>query len=65
VLQVLATARETMPFAVAFLRETDDPVRKVADYGLAPDASVPGLTEPGVDPAGLITGCWPPAGWRK
>jgi signal transduction histidine kinase len=55
VLRVLATARETMPFAVAFLRE-DGPVRKVADYGLTPDACIPGLTDPdpGLDPAGLI-----------
>ena len=54
VLRVLATARETMPFAVAFLREDGDPVRKVADYGLAADACVPGLTDPGPVPAGLL-----------
>ena len=54
VLRVLATARETMPFAVAFLREDGDPVQKVADYGLAPDADVSGLTDPGLDPPGLI-----------
>ena len=35
-LQVLRTARETMPFAVAFLREEDGATRRVADYGLAP-----------------------------
>src|SRR6478609_6319471 len=54
VLRVLATARETMPFAVAFLREDGDPVRMVADYGVAPDAAVPGLTDPGLDPAAPI-----------
>ena len=37
VLRVLATARETMPFAVAFLREDGGPVEKVADYGVGPD----------------------------
>src|SRR6478735_24625 len=54
VLRVLATARETMPFAVAFLRADGGPVDKVADYGLAPDAGVPGLTDPGTDPAGMV-----------
>src|SRR6478609_2631984 len=54
VLRVLASARETMPFAVAFLREDGDPVRMVADYGVAPDASVPGLTDPGPDSAAPI-----------
>ena len=54
VLRVLATARETMPFAVAFLREDGGPVEKVADYGLAPDACVPGLTDTGTDPAGMV-----------
>jgi len=54
VLQALATARETMPFAVAFLREDDDTIRKVADYGLTPEASAPGLTDPGQDPNGMI-----------
>ena len=59
VLRVLATARETMPFAVAFLREDGGPLRKVADYGLAPDACIPGLTGPDVGPAGSDrTGCW-------
>src|SRR6478735_6041869 len=53
VLRVLATARETMPFAVAFLREDGGPVEKVADYGLATDASIPGLTDSG-GPAGLV-----------
>jgi signal transduction histidine kinase/DNA-binding response OmpR family regulator len=41
VLQVLATARETMPFAVAFLREGDTAPRLVADYGLAPRDTLP------------------------
>src|SRR6478752_8987886 len=50
VLRVLATARETMPFAVAFLREDDGPLRKVADYGVAPDTCIPGLTGPDVEP---------------
>jgi signal transduction histidine kinase/DNA-binding response OmpR family regulator len=54
VLRVLATARETMPFAVAFLREDAGSVEKVADYGLAPDTFVPGLTDTGLDPAGLV-----------
>ena len=54
VLRVLATARETMPFAVAFLREDGGPLERVADYGLAPEEGVPGLTEPGPDPAGPI-----------
>ena len=54
VLRVLATARETMPFAVAFLREDGGPLRKVADYGLAPDTCIPGLTGPDVEPAGWI-----------
>ena len=65
VLRVLATARETMPFAVAFLRADGDPVEKVADYGVTPGSSVPGLTDPGPDPAGRSTGCWHPAGWRR
>ncbi len=56
VLRVLATARETMPFAVAFLRADGGPVEKVADYGLAPDACVPGMTDSGLDPAGLVAG---------
>jgi signal transduction histidine kinase len=51
---VLATARETMPFAVAFLRPDDRPIEKVAEYGLAADACVPGLTDSGGDPAGLV-----------
>src|SRR6476646_7674219 len=54
VLRVLATARETLPFAVAFLREDGGPVEKVADYGLSPDACIPGLTDSGLDPAGRI-----------
>jgi len=54
VLRVLATARETMPFAVAFLREEGGPLRKVADYGLAPDATVPGVTDPDDDPGGPL-----------
>ncbi len=41
-LQVLQTARETMPFAIAFLTEEGGTVRRVADYGLDPDASLPG-----------------------
>ena len=54
VLRVLASARETMPFAVAFLRTDGGPVEKVADYGLATDACIPGLTDWGRDPAGLV-----------
>jgi signal transduction histidine kinase/DNA-binding response OmpR family regulator len=54
VLRVLATARETMPFAVAFLGLDGGAVEKVAEYGLVPDAAIPGLTGPGPDPAGPI-----------
>src|SRR6476659_4546122 len=54
VLRVLVTARETMPFAVAFLREDGGPLQKVADYGLAPDTCIPGLTGPDVEPTGWI-----------
>ena len=55
VLRALATARETMPFAVvAFLREDGGPVEKVADYGLAPDACLLRLTDAGADPARLV-----------
>jgi signal transduction histidine kinase/DNA-binding response OmpR family regulator len=54
VLQVLATARETMPFAVAFLGENGGPIEKVAEYGLVADECIPGLTDPGPDPAGPI-----------
>ena len=54
-LQVLRTARETMPFAVAFLREEGGATRRVADYGLAPDACLPGITETGPEsPAGVV-----------
>ena len=54
-LQVLQTARETMPFAVAFLREEGGTVRRVADYGLAPDACLPGITDPGAEsPTGVV-----------
>ena len=56
VLRVLATARETMPFAVAFLRPDGGPVEKVAAYGLATDAGIPGLTDSGGDPVGLVAG---------
>jgi signal transduction histidine kinase/DNA-binding response OmpR family regulator len=42
VLAVLATARETMPFAVAILGEDDTGPQRVADYGLAPEAPNPG-----------------------
>jgi signal transduction histidine kinase/DNA-binding response OmpR family regulator len=41
VLEVLVTARETMPFAVAFLREGDTAPQLVADYGLASRDTVP------------------------
>src|SRR6478752_5821593 len=54
VLRVLATARQTMPFAVAFLREDSGPVERVADYGLVPDRGVIGLTDTGPDPTGPI-----------
>src|SRR6478752_5919646 len=54
VLRVLATARETMPFAVAYLRVDDGSVAKVADYGLAPGAGIPGLTDADPDPAGPV-----------
>ena len=48
VLRVLATARETMPFAVAFLRRGRRArCEKVADYGVAPDACCPGIDRPG------------------
>jgi signal transduction histidine kinase/DNA-binding response OmpR family regulator len=54
-LQVLRTARETMPCAVAFLREEGGATRRVADYGLAPDACLPGITETGPEsPAGVV-----------
>ena len=45
VLRVLATARETMPFAVAVLREDGAPPQTVAHYGLTPQAILPGLTD--------------------
>ena len=45
-LRVLATARETIPFAIVFLAE-DGTARRVADYGLSPGASIPGLTDAG------------------
>ena len=54
VLRVLATARETMPFAAAFLRDESGAVQRVADYGLGADAGIPGLTEPAVDHGGAI-----------
>ena len=41
VLAVLASARETMPFAVAILREDDGPPERVTDYGLAPEPPQP------------------------
>jgi signal transduction histidine kinase/DNA-binding response OmpR family regulator len=54
VLEVLATARETMPFAVAFLREEDAEPQLVAEYGIAPGDRIPGSASPRFDPARLI-----------
>ena len=45
VLAVLGTARQTMPFAVAFLTGGERCARRVAEYGLAADAAIPGITE--------------------
>jgi signal transduction histidine kinase/DNA-binding response OmpR family regulator len=47
VLRVLATARQTMPFAVAYLRADDGEPRRVADYGVADQSLVCGFAEPG------------------
>ena len=41
VLQVLASARQTMPFAIAYLSQVGGPTRRVADYGLAPGEPAP------------------------
>lgn len=46
VLAVLGTVRESMPFAVAILREDDGAAERVADYGLAPE-SAPEPDQPG------------------
>ena len=42
---MLGTARQTMPFAVAFLTGDDGVAHRVAEYGLAADAAIPGVTD--------------------
>ena len=66
VLRVLATARETMPFAVAFLREDGGPVREGRGLRAGPGRVCPGIDRPGAG-SGRVdrTGCWTPAGWRR
>jgi len=54
VLEVLATARESMPFAVVFLREDDAEPQLVAEYGIAPGDRIPDSTTRRLDPARLI-----------
>ncbi len=45
VLEVLGTARQTMPFVVALLTGDDGVAHRVAEYGLAADAAIPGVTD--------------------
>ena len=56
VLEVLGTARQTMPFAVAFLTGEDGVAHRVAEYGLAADAAIPGSPTPTARP--LPVGWW-------
>ncbi|MGS0687809.1 ATP-binding protein [Nakamurella sp. GG22] len=54
-LEVVARTRESVPFAVAFLKPKDGgPPERVAAYGLAADACVSGLTDVAGDPAGIL-----------
>ena len=54
-LRVLRTARQTVPFAIAFLGVDDGTLIRVADYGVAEAAAVPGLTDIAVtDPPGAV-----------
>ena len=54
VLRVLATARETMPFAVAFLRGDSGALQRVAKYGVVEGAGIPGLTQTDSDHGGAL-----------
>ncbi|MGB8380080.1 MAG: HAMP domain-containing sensor histidine kinase, partial [Dermatophilaceae bacterium] len=56
VLEVLGTARQTMPFVVALLTGDDGVAHRVAEYGLAADAAIPGVTDTDVatDSGGVV-----------
>ncbi len=54
-LEIIGRTRESVPFAVAFLKPRDGgPPERVAAYGLAPDGCVTGLTDVAGDPAGIL-----------
>ena len=52
-LQVLQTARETMPFAIAYLTDEGGLPRRGSEYGLIPATDASGVTDPH---AGVIDG---------